>query len=469
MNPTAGASAADVAVSTRPRVVIVGAGFGGLEAARKLAGGRVDVLLLDRTNYQLFTPLLYQVATASLEPEQIAQPVRTILHGIEGVTFRVATVRDVNLERRTLETDVGALSYDYLILAAGSTTNYFGLDSPEAKGLKDLPEAITLHDHILSQCEQAAWETDPERRQALLTFLVVGGGPTGVEMAGALSELVQVVLPRDFPMLNFREARVILLEAMDALLTSFRPKLQRAALRDLRAKGVDVRFGARVAGVVGERVELAGGATITARTLMWAAGVRAADLAVSVDAKRTRGGRLVVDQSLRLPGHPEVFVIGDMAGFEQDGQPLPWLAPVAIQQGRHAAASIRRAVAGSPPGIFRYRNRGTMATIGRNSAVAQIGPLAFSGFLAWLAWVGLHLMWIIGFRNRLLVLVNWMWNYFRYDRAARIVIPGRDVRAVQPTAPVQLGVLQLPDPPVPVAAESPPAVESSAGERGSAS
>jgi NADH dehydrogenase len=432
------------AITRRPRVVIVGAGFGGLRAARALAGAPVDVLLLDRMNYHLFTPLLYQVATAGLSPEEIAHPVRNILHGAENVAFRVATVRGVDLDARSLDTDAGPVLYDYLILAAGSTTNFFGLDLPEAQGLKDLPEAITLRNHIIAQCEQAMWQPDPETRKALLTFVVVGGGPTGVELAGALSELMRLVLQKDFPAIDFGEARIILLEAMDAVLGAFRPRLRRSALRALRRKGVDVRLGARVTRVEGEWVDLADGERIRTRTLVWAAGVRAADLAAQVSASHSRGGRLVVDEALRLPGHPEVLVIGDMAAFEQSGETLPMLAPVAIQEGEHAADTIRRAVAGLPARPFRYRNKGTMATIGRNAAVAQIGPVAISGFIAWLAWLALHLWQIIGFRNRLLVLINWIWDYFRYDRAARVIITmpppplpaARDERPA-PAAPVR--------------------------------
>lgn len=415
----------------RPRVVIVGAGFGGLAAARGLAGAPVDVLLLDRTNYHLFTPLLYQVATAGLEAESIAHPVRSILRGAENVEFRVATVRGVDLVHRTVLTDAAPVSYDLLVLAAGSTTNFFGLEPRGVMGLKDLPEALSLRNHILCRCEEAVWEPDPDRRRALLTFVVVGGGPTGVEMAGTLAELVRVVLPRDFPMLDFRQAQVILLEATDRLLASFRPRLQRAAARDLRRKGVAVWLGARVERVMGEWVELAGGTRLRTGTLIWAAGVRAADLAAHVGTPQGRQGRLTVDPFLRLPSHSEVFVIGDMAEVEQDGGPLPMLAPVAIQQGRYVALSIRRQLAGLALRPFRYRDRGIMATIGRKAAVAQVGLLALSGLPAWLAWLALHLVWLIGFRNRLVVLLNWMWSYFRYDQAIRIItsLPTRDEEA----------------------------------------
>ncbi len=408
-------------LAPRPRVIIVGAGFAGLEAARKLATVPVDVLLLNRTNYHVFTPLLYQVATAGLEPEAIAHPVRGILRGVRNLSFRVATVHGVDLQARQLQTSAGSLAYDYLILAAGSTTNFFGLEARDATGLKDLPEALALRNHLLCQCEQATWESDPERRRALLTFVVVGGGPTGVEMAGALAELVRLVLPHDFPALDFREAQIVLLEAMDSVLSMFRPRLRRTALKELRRKGIEVRLGARVARMNAEGVELADGGHIRARTVIWAAGVRASDLAATVDGPRIRDGRLQVDEHLRLPGHPHVFVIGDMAAYEQGGTVLPMLAPVAIQQGAHAADTIRRAVAGQPPQPFRYRSLGIMATIGRHAAVAQVGPLALHGFPAWVAWLVLHLVRIIDLRNRLVVLLNWTWDYLFYERAVRLI------------------------------------------------
>jgi len=421
----------------RSRVVIVGAGFGGLAAARGLVGAPVDVLLLDRTNYHLFTPLLYQVATAGLEAESIAHPVRDILRGAPNVEFRLATVCGVDLERRVLITDAAPVPYDILILAAGSTTSFFGLDLPGVMSLKNLPEALDLRNHILCRCEAAVWERDPERRRALLTFVVVGGGPTGVEMAGTLAELVQVVLPRDFPMLDFRAARVVLLEATDRLLAAFRPRLQWAAAQVLRRKGVEVWLSAKVERVEGEWIELAGGRRIRTGTLIWAAGVRAADLATRVGAAQGHQGRLITDRFLRLPSHPEVFVIGDMSGFEQNGQPLPMLAPVAIQQGRYVARVVRRLVAGQALRPFRYRDRGIMATIGRQAAVAQIGPIGLSGLIAWLAWLALHLVWLIGFRNRLIVLINWMWSYLRYDQAIRIItsLPTREEPAAKQRAP----------------------------------
>lgn len=411
----------------RPRVVVIGAGFGGLETARRLAALPVDVVLVDRHNYHLFTPLLYQVATAGLEPEEIAHPVRAILRGLRNVRFLVAEVTSVDLAARRIDTTEGELGYDYLVLAAGSTTNFFGVPGAEsgAHGLKDADEAMALRNHLLGRFEAAAWERDAEARASLLTFVVVGGGPTGVEFAGALRELIAHVLPHDYPDLDLGAARVILLEATDHLLNGFAPNLQRSALRTLRRLGVVVRLNTQVEQVEGGKIHLKSGGValhLRAGTVTWAAGVRAADLAAAVRAQRGRGGRLAVTSTLQLEGRPEVFVVGDMAAVEQGAGPLPMLAPVAIQEGRHAARSIGLLLQNRRTRPFRYRDRGIMATIGRSAAVAQVGPLRFSGFLAWIIWLGLHIVTLIGFRNRLFVLINWAWDYFLYDRAVRLIL-----------------------------------------------
>ena len=421
--PATVSTRAGALLATRPRVVIVGAGFGGLSAARRLEGLPVEVLVLNRANYHLFTPLLYQVATGGLTAEQIAHPVRHILRSFTTVSVRVTTVIGVRLAERVVETDTGDVPYDYLVLAAGSATNFFGLDASAAGQLKDLPDALAVRERVLAQVERAASEPDAERRRALLTFVVVGGGPTGVEMAGALTELLRLALPRDFPTTDLSVARVILLEAADTVLAPFPPRLRRWALRSLARKGVDVRLGATVARITPERVELASGEAIKTGVVVWAAGVRAAALDHPLDAPHGPGGRLLVDEQLRLPDHPEVFVIGDLAGARQDGAFLPMLAPVAIQQGQHVARAIAALVgaAASPPPPFRYRDRGIMATIGRNAAVARIGRLQLTGRLAWAAWLALHLVQIIGFRNRLFVLINWAWDYLRYDQAVRLL------------------------------------------------
>lgn len=406
----------------RPRVVVVGAGFGGLEAARQLATQPVDVVLVDRNNYHLFTPLLYQVATAGLEPEEIAHPVRAILRGRANVRFLVAEVHRIDLAASTVHTAEGDLAYDYLVLAAGSTTNFFGVDGAAraAHGLKDANEAMALRNQILGRFEAAAWEEDAGVRAEMLTFVVVGGGPTGVEFAGALRELIAHVLPHDYPDLDLGAARVILIEAGDHLLNGFAPKLQRSALRTLRAIGVDLRLDTAVDRLEGSVLHLKSGASIAAGTVTWAAGVRAADLAATLPADHGRGGRVVVLPTLQLRDHAEVFVVGDMA--EQSGSALPMLAPVAIQGGRHAADAIALLLRGRRPRPFHYRDRGIMATIGRSAAVAQIGPFRFSGFFAWLVWLGLHIVTLIGFRNRLFVLINWAWDYFLYDRAVRLIL-----------------------------------------------
>jgi NADH dehydrogenase len=329
---------------------------------------------------------------------------------------------------------VGTISYDYLILAAGSTNHFFGVKSLEADthGLKDIDEAMSLRNHILSRFEAAVWERDPSRRRSLLTFVIVGGGPTGVEFAGALSELVGVVLPRDFPGLDFHEVNVILMEASDRLLSMLGQRLQRYALKTLSSKGVEVRLNTAVERLAGGRLYVKDAdqveSSIEAGTVMWAAGVRAAELAIRPATSRGRQGRLSVLPGLQLAEHPEVFAIGDIAAAEQDGAVLPMLAPVAQQEARWAAKNIGRLLRGEVALPFRYRDKGTMATIGRQAAVVQIGPFKFTGFFAWLLWLGLHIVQLIGFRNRLLVLINWAWDYFFYDRGVRLILGDTAVR-----------------------------------------
>jgi NADH dehydrogenase len=407
----------------RPVVVIVGAGFGGLRAARALRRAPVDVLLVDRNNYHLFQPLLYQVATAGLEAEQIAKPVRAILRKQRNLDFRVAEVRGVEFATRRLLTGDGAIAYDFLILASGAQTNYFGLQGVERHGLtlKDIPDAVRIRNHVLSCFEQAVFEPDPERRRALLTFAVVGGGPTGVEMAGALSELIRLVLVKDYRRLNLKDVRVLLLEAGDRVLAGFPPRLSEAAAATLWKKHVEVRHGATVADYDGAAARLKSGEVIPSRTLIWAAGVRAAPLAGQLGVPTAHLGRVVVEPTLQLAGHPEVYVIGDAAFLEAQGPSLPMMAPVALQMGETAAANIRRSLAGEPLAAFQYRDPGSLATIGRNAAVARIHGVSFTGFPAWVVWLVVHLIQLIGFRNRLFVLTNWAWDYFFYDRAVRLI------------------------------------------------
>ena len=378
----------------RPTVVVVGGGFGGLRAARALRRVPVDVVLVDRHNYHLFQPLLYQVATAGLEPEQIAKPVRAILRGQANFEFRMSEVTGLDSGAKRLLTRDGAIAYDYLILAVGGETNYFGLESVPRHGfgLKDIPEAIRIRNHVLHAFERAMLEHDPERRRAELTFIVVGGGPTGVEMAGALSELIRLVLVKDYPRLNMKDVRVLLVEATDRLLGPMPARLREAAAETLWRKHVEVRFGATVADYDGERVLLKSGEVIPARTLVWAAGVQAVSLTTRLGLPTGRQGRIPVADTLDVPGHPGVYVIGDAAYLEVDGQPLPMMAPVAIQMAETAAQNIGRQVAGELPLAFRYRDPGSLATIGRNAAVAYIRGIAFTGFPAWVVWLVVHIM-----------------------------------------------------------------------------
>ena len=404
-------------------VVVVGAGFGGLRVARALRRAPVQVILLDRNNYHLFQPLLYQVATAGLEPEQIAKPVRSILRGQKNFDFRMVEVSAVDLVQRRLETNAGPIAYDVLVLAPGGETNFFGLETvaKHGLGLKDIPDAVAIRNHVLTCFEQAMLEANPEQRRARLTFIVVGGGPTGVEMAGALSELIRLVLVKDYPRLNIKDVRILLLEATDRLLATMPERLREAAGKTLWRKYVEVRFGATVADYDGIRIRLKSGEIIPAHTVIWAAGARAAGLNDRLGLASARQGRIAVEPTLQVAGHPEVYVIGDAAYRETNGVPLPMVAPVAIQMAETVAGNIVRTLRGAPLREFRYRDQGTLATIGRNAAVAHVFGLQLSGFPAWVMWLVVHIIQLIGFRNKLFVLLNWAWDYFFYERAARLI------------------------------------------------
>ena len=413
----------DVGATPRPRVVIVGAGFGGLRAAKGLQGAPVDVTLLDQHNYHTFIPLLYQVATAGLEPEAIAQPIRRIVRA-QNLRFHLARVNGIDLDRSEVTTDAGAFGFEYLVLAAGSVTNFFGMDSVAgaAVGLRDLDDAELVRDRVLGAFEEATMETDEEKRRDLMTIVVVGGGPTGVETAGALSELRKHVLPRDYPDLDVGAARIVLLEAADRLLLGMHEAMYRNALRKLAEMGVEVRLNAAVAHADERGVTLRTGERIEAGAVIWVAGLQASPLAQAMPGSTARAGRLVVEETLQLPGYPNIYAVGDMVHVGvAEGRPHPMLAPVAIQQGDLVAENIRRQLAGRRLQRFRYKDRGTMVTIGRQAAVARVYGLRFSGFIAWVMWLTVHLVWLIGFRNRALVLVNWAWNYFTYERGVRLI------------------------------------------------
>lgn len=405
------------------RVVIVGVGFGGLRAARALAGKGMEVILLDRQNYHLFQPLLYQVATASLEQESIAYPIRAMVRRWEGVNFRLAEVCGVDLDNRRLSIPGDFIEYDYLVLAAGSITNFFGIESVErnAYDLKKLDHAVDLRNQVLGSFERAARESDPARRRALLTFVIVGGGPTGVEFVGALAELDRFVLTKDYPELRAIAPRIILVEATDRLLAAFPGELQEYTLEKLKRMGVEVMLNTRVSGAEPERVLLHDGTVIPAHTLFWSAGVRVVPLADSIPVPKAGGGRIPVEPDLSLAGHPEVFVIGDLAYLEQDGKPLPMVASVAMQQGDYAGKAILARYLDKQFLPFRFHDKGSMATIGRSAAVATAYGKNYSGYLAWLVWLGLHLYYLIGFRNRLLVLLNWSYYYILYERQIRLI------------------------------------------------
>ena len=408
-----------------PHVVIIGAGFGGLEAAKRLAKTPVQITLIDKRNYHLFQPLLYQVAIAGLSPVQIAHPVRAIFRRQKNLDFLMGEVMNIDFKSRQVVTEHKTLKYDYLILAAGSRTNFFGMQSIEKNGheMKDIPSAVATRNHLLKMFEKASRETEEDVRRAMLTFVVVGGGPTGVESAGALAELIHLVLTKDYPNMNLKDARVILVEANNHLMPNVYPRnLQAATLKILRRKHVSVRLKAKVTGFDGERVTLENNDPIPTHTVIWTAGVRAAKLADTLEIEKGGGGRIRVKPTLQLPGYSEVYVVGDSAYLEdENGQPLPLLATVAQQQAKHAAENIQRELHERPPISFTYKDPGLLATIGRNAAVARLWGVSFSGLLAWLIWVALHIYRLIGFRNRLVVMLNWAWDYFFYDSQVRLI------------------------------------------------
>jgi NADH dehydrogenase len=413
------------------KVVIIGGGFGGLQAARGLGRAPVEVVLVDRRNFHLFQPLLYQVATGGLSPGDICAPLRAVLRRQKNTRVLLAEARDVDVSRRILTLADGEISYDFLVVATGSRHHYFGRTEWErfAPGLKTVEDATEMRRRILLAFEEAERESDPDRRRAWLTFVVVGAGPTGVELAGALGELANQTLREDFRSIRPQEARILLVEHADRVLPGYPPDLSEKAERALIRHHVRSLTGVRVVEIDEEGVVIehrSGGCQrIPARTVLWAAGVQASDmgrvLAERAGADRDRAGRVIVEPDLSLPGHPEIFVIGDLACCIQDGAPLPGVAPVAMQQGRYVAQLIQARLRGKSVPPFRYRDKGTLATIGRHHAVADFRRLRFNGFPAWVTWLFVHLLYLVGFQNRLLVLVQWAFHYFTFNRGARLI------------------------------------------------
>jgi len=407
----------------KPRVVIIGAGFGGLEAAKKLAGETVRVTVVDRTNYHLFQPLLYQVATAALSPADIAAPVRAILSKSKNMEVILAEVESIDVNAKKVRMVVEELDYDYLIVATGARHSYFGHPEWEklAPGLKSLEDAVEIRRRILLAFEYAERISDEAARKAAMTFVVVGGGPTGVEMAGAIAEIARYTLAKDFRHIDPSQARVILVEADPWVLAAFPDDLQISARKQLVDLGVEVRTGIHATNLSEEGLQV-GDEFIPCRVRIWAAGNNASFVGHSLGAPIDRVGRVIVNKDLTIPDHPEVQVIGDLANFShQTGQPLPGVSPVAMQQGRHAAHNILAMIDGRKPQRFWYFDKGSMATIGRNKAVADLKLIHLSGIPAWLAWLFVHIIFLVGFRNRLAVLFQWAWAYFSFNKGARLI------------------------------------------------
>jgi NADH:ubiquinone reductase (H+-translocating) len=406
-----------------PQVVIVGAGFGGLEAAKRLGKEKVRVTVIDRTNHHLFQPLLYEVATAALSPADIAAPIRGILNHFSNTEVMLAEVKSVDVAARTVNIGDREVAYDYLILATGARHSYFGNDQWEklAPGLKSLEDAVEIRRRLLLAFEYAEKITDEAARAAAMTFVIIGGGPTGVEMAGAISEIARYTLEKDFRHIDPASARVILVEGEQRVLSSFPEDLSVSAMKQLKQLGVEVRTGVHAKNLTDAGLDV-GDEFIPCRVKVWAAGNAASFVGKTLGVPVDKAGRVIVNDDLTIPGHSEVQVIGDLANFShQDGKLLPGVSPVAMQQGRHAARNILGMIDGRKPQRFHYWNKGSMATIGRNKAVADLNFIHLSGLLAWIVWLFIHIIFLVGFRNRLAVLMQWAWSYMSFNKGARLI------------------------------------------------
>lgn len=404
------------------RVVVVGSGFGGLAAIKGLRRAPVALTVIDRQNFHLFQPLLYQVATAGLNPSDIASPIRRVVRRQRNVETQLADVTGFDLERNVVVLADGEVPFDTLVVAAGATHSYFGHPEWEqyAPGLKSIEDALAIRRRMLLAFEVAEREPDEAIRREWMTFVIVGAGPTGVELAGALRDVATMTLARDFAHIDPASARVVLIEGSPRVLTAYPEELSASAKKQLEGLGVEVRVASKVTKIDAEGVEI-GPERIAARTVLWAAGVSASPLGAALGTPLDRAGRVMVEPDLTIPGHPNVYVIGDLAHLEQDGKPVPGVAPAALQMGQTTARSIVRSLRGEPREVFRYIDKGSLATIGRNAAVAQIGSRRFTGFVAWFLWLSVHIFFLIGFRNRILVMLQWAWSYLSYDRGARLI------------------------------------------------
>lgn len=410
-------------VPVRPRVIIIGAGFGGLRAAHALRNAPVEVIVIDRNNHHLFQPLLYQVATAGLSPADISAPIRHILRKQQNTSVLMGEVTGIDLRKQRVLMQDCELSYDYLVVATGARHSYFGHNEwePYAPGLKSIVDATAMRSKVLLAFEAAEMESDPERERTLLTFVLVGAGPTGVEMAGAIAELAHVALASDFRHIDPRSARIILVEAASRILPAFDEKLARKARAALNRLGVEVRTESPVE-KIDENGVVIGGKYLATRNVIWTAGVAASPAGRWLEGETDRAGRVKVRSDLTLPGYDNVFVIGDTASCVQDGKPLPGVAPVAMQQGHYVAGAVKQRVAGRQEvAPFHYRNKGNLATVGRSFGLADLGWLRLTGFLGWMLWLGVHIIYLIGFRNRSVVLFQWAWAYITYQRGARLI------------------------------------------------
>ncbi|MCL2760287.1 MAG: NAD(P)/FAD-dependent oxidoreductase [Desulfuromonadales bacterium] len=408
---------------SKKRIVIAGMGFGGLSAGTALKNKDFEIIMVDRHNYHLFQPLLYQIATAGLEKESIAYPIRAFTRTWENTSFRMGEITGFDLEGKQLLTDTGNIDYDYLIVATGSRTNFFGNKNIEkyAFELKRLPQAEEIRNHILTLFEKATYEKDPVKQSELLTFVIVGGGPTGIEFAGALSELIRYVLTKDYPAITSDKTKIILIEATSSLLTAMPENLREYAIKKLQEMNVEVMLNTLVTDADANHVMLKSGVVINSQTLFWSAGVSAESIADRLGVEQGKNGCIIVSSDLSLEKYPEVFVVGDMAYVIEDDKPLPMLAPVASQQGKYVAKAIIAREEGEKIEPFKYVDKGSMATIGRSAAVATIRGFSFKGYFAWITWLVLHLYYLIGFRNRIIVLINWAYYYFSHERHVRLI------------------------------------------------